>query len=36
LPYLAAVTVALVAAFPAGAGRTITSPAMLPQLAAGD
>jgi exo-beta-1,3-glucanase (GH17 family)/cellulose synthase/poly-beta-1,6-N-acetylglucosamine synthase-like glycosyltransferase len=36
LPYLAAVTVALVAAFPAGADRTITSPAMLPQLAAGD
>jgi hypothetical protein len=38
LPYLAAVTVALVAAFPAGARRTVAAPAMAAQaqLAAGD
>jgi exo-beta-1,3-glucanase (GH17 family)/cellulose synthase/poly-beta-1,6-N-acetylglucosamine synthase-like glycosyltransferase len=36
LPYLAAVTVALVAAFPAGVRKTIAAPAMLPQLVAGD
>jgi exo-beta-1,3-glucanase (GH17 family)/cellulose synthase/poly-beta-1,6-N-acetylglucosamine synthase-like glycosyltransferase len=36
LPYLAAVTVAVVAAFPAGERRAVQLPAMAAQLAAGD
>jgi exo-beta-1,3-glucanase (GH17 family)/cellulose synthase/poly-beta-1,6-N-acetylglucosamine synthase-like glycosyltransferase len=36
LPYLAAVSVALIAAFPAGERRAVQAPSMVGQLAAGD